>query len=96
MLSQLVDNRYLLKAVQSLKLSKREKKKKTIPLGENLLGSIKPFSNPIQFNPTGSARKQGRVTIGVTSKRTEYIYLERDIWFLNAQSTTTVMSRRNT
>ena len=47
MLLQLVGKRYPLKAVRTLE--KRKKKKKIIPFRQNVLGSIRPLPEPIQF-----------------------------------------------
>ena len=87
-----VAGRYSLKAVRSLNWKQREKKKqKMIPFRENLLGSIRPFPGLIQFfmlgaiNPTGSPLKQGRITIGVTSKWAEPGTVQ--FWFLIANQT---------
>ena len=73
---QLVGKQYPLKAVRTLKKKKRErererererkrerkkwKKKKIIPFRQNLLGSIRPFPEPIQFFVLGANLSYGR------------------------------------
>ena len=56
---QLVGKRYPLKAVRTLKEKKWEKKK-VIPFRQNLLGSIRPFPEPIQFFVLGASLSYGK------------------------------------
>ena len=57
---QLVGKRYPLKAVRTLKRKKKWKKKKIIPFRQNLLGSIRPFAEPIQFFVLGASLSYGK------------------------------------
>ena len=52
---------YPLKAVSHTKKEKKKwKKKKIIPFRQNLLGSIRPFPEPIQFFVLGASLSYGR------------------------------------
>ena len=55
--------RYPLKAVRTLKEKKWEKKK-VIPFRQNLLGSIRPFPEPIQFFVLGASLSYGKPPLG--------------------------------
>ena len=60
---QLVGKRYPLKAVRTLTKKKKKrkwKKKKIIPFRQNLLGSIRPFPEPIQFFVLGASLYYGK------------------------------------
>ena len=56
---QLVDKRYPLKAVRILVI-KEKWKKKNIPFRQNLLRSIRPFPEPIQFFLLGASLSYGK------------------------------------
>ena len=82
---QLVNKQYPLTAVRTLK-EEKEKKKKYIPLRENLLGSTMPFPSPIQFfvlgaiNPIGRPRKKGLITsIKTEPGKDRYVYMRLPI-----------------
>ena len=72
---QLVGKQYPLEAVRTLE-KKREAEQKNL-FRQNLLGGIRPFSEPIQFfvqvqvYPMGSPRKGGVSTRAETDKRIE-------------------------
>ena len=79
--------RYPLKAVRTLKEKKRVEEKKFIPFRENLLGSIRPFPEPIEFfvlrailSYGRSPRKGGVSTKGETLakefnlERSDYVF----------------------
>ena len=63
---QLVGKRYPLKAVRTLEKKKKKKerkkwkKKKIISFRQSLLGSIRPFPEPIQFLVLGASLSSGR------------------------------------
>ena len=89
--------RYPLKAVPTLKKKKKKggrkklKKKKISPFRQNLLGSIRPFLEPIQFFVLGASLSYGkppkreRITRGETLAKE--LNLKRSDLFLTASQT---------
>ena len=60
-LLQLVGKRYPFRAVRTLlKKKKKLKKKKMISFRQNLLGSVRPFPEPIQFFALGASLACGK------------------------------------
>ena len=61
---QLEGERYPVKAVRTLERKRERKKekqkKKIIPFRQNLLGSIRPFPEPIQFLVLGASLSYGK------------------------------------
>ena len=87
---QLVGKRYPLKAVRTLnKTKKKWKKKKISPFRQNLLGSIRPFPEPIQFFVPGASLSYGkppkreRITRGETLAKE--LNLERSDFVFDCQ-----------